>query len=129
MEATTWLENQIAVACVCGLGAGLMTLARRGAAISTPVKKLRGWNRWRHGLSGFCLASGVAGGVSLLVRDHLAPMNRIALSIVISACYDVATSEGLAYIARTYLQRISDEKNESDEADDLPEKWRDNGKP
>lgn len=126
MEPSTWLENQLIVASVCGLGAGLMTLARRGAAISGPVKRLRGWNRWRHGLSGFCLAAGVAGGVSLLVKDHLTAWNRIGLSFIISGCYDIATSEGLAFIARTYLRQRKGDENEDE---DLPDKWRDNGKP
>ena len=127
MEPSTWLENQLIVASVCGAGAGLMTLARRGAMPTKQVKRMAGWKRWRHSLSGFCLAAGVGTGAALLSSDHLKPMNRIGLTLLISACYDIATSEGLAYIARIYLRRKQDDESEDDE--DLPDKWKNNGKP
>lgn len=128
MEATTWLENQAAVAGVCGIGAGLMTLARRGAMPTKQVRRLAGWKRWHHSLSGFCLAAGVGTGAALLLSAHLSALNRIGLTLIISACYDLATSEGLAFIARMYLRQRRDDENDKGD-DDLPDHWNDNGKP
>jgi hypothetical protein len=113
-----WRSSEITVALACGLGAGLMTLARRGAMPSKKVSRLAGWSRWRHSVSGCCLAAGVAIGASLLASDHVGPMMRIGFTLILSGCYDLASSEGLAWIAKQYLS--SRQKDE----DDLPEKWR-----
>ena len=121
MEMATWSPYITAIA--CGLAAGLMTLARRGAMPLKQTRRLAGWNRWRHSLSGFCLAGGVAGGVTLLACEHVSPAKSIGFALLISGCYDLASSEGLAWIARQYLQ------SRPPADDDLPEKWRGNGTP
>jgi hypothetical protein len=102
--------NPYLTAAACGVGAGLMTLARRAALSPQSVKALDGWDRWRHSLSGFFLGGGLAAGVALLAHELASAPVRIGWALCLSATLDIATSEGLAFVAKRFLKIETDEK-------------------
>ena len=102
--------NPYLTAAACGVGAGLMTLARRAALATPQVKAMGGWDRWRHSLSGCCLAAGLSAGVALLVHEVTSAPVRIGWALCLSATLDIATSEGLAFVAKRFLKIETDTK-------------------
>jgi hypothetical protein len=52
------------------------------------------------------LAGAVGAGLSLLIADSLSPERKIGLCLLVSACIDIASAEGLAWIAEVFLQKL-----------------------
>ena len=131
-----WKPSDLEAAAWCGLAAAFGTLARRGVLPSKQVQRLVGWRRWRHALSGCCLAAGAAAGASLLTSDYLAAQTRLGLMLIVSVCWDLTTSEGLAYMAALVMPKIiaAAKRAEEDQADtqraiEARKRARDNGEP
>jgi hypothetical protein len=61
-----------------------------------------------------CLAGAVGAGLSLLLADSLSPERKIGLCLLISACVDIASAEGLAWIAETFLQQLKRRRSPND---------------
>ena len=99
-----WLKDPLAVAVLAGIGTGAATFARRMAIPTEAVRRSPCWRRARHAFAGFFLAGAAGFGVAALLNDQLQPTRLIGLATLLGACFDLTTSEGLAWLAKTYLR-------------------------
>lgn len=107
-----WLQDPLAVAVISGIGTGSVTLARRLALPTQVVRRAPFWRRLQHSLAGFVWAAGAGGGISLVMADTMQPTRLIGLTILGAVCFDLTSSEGIAWIARTYLRITKDAPKE-----------------
>ena len=109
-----WLQDPVVVSIVAGLGTGSVTLARRLALPTQIVRRAPFWRRLQHSLAGFVWAGAAGGGIALVMADVMQPTRLIGSIILGSVCFDLTSSEGIAWIARTYLRITKDTKPPDD---------------
>ena len=83
-------------------------MARRLAIPAPAVKRCPWWRRLQHAFAGFAWAAVGGGGMALMLHDIMQPTRLMGAVFVTAFCVDITSSEGIAWIARTYLRLNKD---------------------
>jgi hypothetical protein len=110
------LNDPVTVATLSGIGTGCVTLARRLAIPSQTVKRSPFWRRLQHSLAGFVWAGAAGFAIAMLLADVVAPTRLIGWTVLLAVCFDLTSSEGLAWLARTYLRVKKEDSTTTDDS-------------